>query len=102
MGSVERVPRRSVPLDQLSHRDAAVGVWLVEQSAKLFTDGSTPEQPAVIAAEWGLVVLLAAHMAGGLRLLALELLPWREWQKALAAAAAGFAIFAGLVFALAR
>ena len=25
-----------------------VGVWLVEQSAKLFTDGSTPEQPAVI------------------------------------------------------
>jgi hypothetical protein len=30
MGSVERVPRRSVPLDQLSHRDAAVGVWLVE------------------------------------------------------------------------
>jgi len=25
-----------------------VGVWLVEQSARLFTDGSTPEQPAVI------------------------------------------------------
>jgi fumarate reductase subunit D len=60
------------------------------------------EQPAVIASEWGLVILLAAHLAGGLRLLALELLPWREWQKALAAAAAGFAILAGLVFALAR
>jgi fumarate reductase subunit D len=60
------------------------------------------EQPWVIAGEWGLVILLAAHLAGGLRLLALELLPWREWQKALAAVAAGFALLAGLVFALAR
>lgn len=59
-------------------------------------------EPMVIAAEWGLVILLAAHLAGGLRLLALEFLPWREWQKALAAAAAGFALLAGLVFALSR
>jgi fumarate reductase subunit D len=35
------------------------------------------EQPLVIAAEWVLVILLAAHMAGGLRVLALEFLPWR-------------------------
>ena len=55
-----------------------------------------------MAAEWGLVILLAAHLAGGLRLLALEFLPWREWQKALAAIAAGFALIAGLAFALAR
>ena len=60
------------------------------------------EQPLVIAAEWGLVILLAAHLAGGLRLLALEFLPWRDWQKTLAALAAGFALFAGLAFALAR
>jgi fumarate reductase subunit D len=60
------------------------------------------EQPLVKAAEWGLVVLLAAHLAGGLRLLALEFLPWREWHKALAAVAAGFALAAGLLFALAR
>ena len=60
------------------------------------------EQPLVIAGEWGLVILLAAHLAGGLRLLALELLPWRDWQKTLAALAAGFAIAAGLAFALAR
>jgi len=60
------------------------------------------EQPLVKAAEWGLVVLLAAHLAGGLRLLALEFLPWREWHKALAAVAAGFALAAGLMFALAR
>ncbi|HEX3063732.1 MAG TPA: succinate dehydrogenase, cytochrome b556 subunit [Usitatibacter sp.] len=60
------------------------------------------DRPLVKAAEWILVMLLAAHLAGGLRLLALEFLPWREWQKALAAAAAGFAIAAGLLFALAR
>jgi fumarate reductase subunit D len=60
------------------------------------------EQPLVVAAEWVLVMLLAAHLAGGLRLLALELLPWRNWQKTLATGAAFFAILTGLVFALAR
>ncbi len=60
------------------------------------------EHPMVVAAEWVLVVLLAAHLAGGLRLLAIEFLPWRDWQKSLAAAAAFFALAAGLVFALAR
>lgn len=60
------------------------------------------ERPLVKAAEWILVVLLAAHLTGGLRLLALEFLPWREWQKSLAAVAAGAAIVAGLMFALAR
>jgi fumarate reductase subunit D len=60
------------------------------------------EQPLVIASEWLIVTLLAAHLAGGLRLLALELLPWRSWQKTLAALAAAFAVLAGLAFALAR
>ena len=60
------------------------------------------EQPLVKAGEWFLVVLLAAHLAGGLRLLALEFLPWRDWQKSLAALAAAFALAVGLVFALAR
>ncbi len=60
------------------------------------------EQPLVVFGEWGIVTLLAAHLAGGLRLLALEFLPWRDWQKTLAALAAGFALFAGLVFALSR
>lgn len=59
------------------------------------------EQPLVKAAEWGLVVLLAAHLGGGLRVLALEFLPWRDWQKSLAAAAAALAVGAGLAFALA-
>ncbi len=60
------------------------------------------EQPWVVAGEWLLVILLAAHLAGGLRLLALEFLPWRDWQKTLAAVGAGFALVAGLVFAWAR
>ncbi len=59
------------------------------------------DSPLVKFAEWGLVVLLAAHMTGGLRLLALEFLPWRNWQKSLAAAAAGLALLAGLAVALA-
>ena len=60
------------------------------------------EQPLVVLSEWAIVSLLAAHLAGGLRILALEFLPWRGWQKTLAAIGAGFALFAGLVFALAR
>ena len=60
------------------------------------------ERPIVKLAEWMLVMLLAAHFAGGLRLLALEFLPWREWHKTLAALGAAFAVAAGLVFALAR
>ena len=60
------------------------------------------DQPLVIAGEWVLVTLLAAHMAGGLRLLALELLPWQNWQKTLATLGAAFALIAGLAFALAR
>lgn len=58
------------------------------------------EQPLVKFAETGLVLLLAAHMAGGLRLLVLEFLEWREWQKTLLAAAAGVSLIAGLAFLL--
>ena len=74
----------------------------LEGEAALETFLAWSHQPLVIAGEWILVVLLAAHLAGGLRLLALELLPWRNWQKTLAALAAGFALVAGLAFALAR
>jgi len=57
--------------------------------------------PLVKFAEWGIVLLLAAHLAGGLRVLALEFLPWRGWQKNLAAAAAAVSLAVGLAFALA-
>jgi fumarate reductase subunit D len=59
------------------------------------------EQPAVKVAEWGIVVLLAAHLGGGLRVLALEFLPWRDWQKSLAAVAAALTVGCGLALALA-
>ena len=59
------------------------------------------DTPAVKAADWVLVVLLATHAAGGLRLLALEFLPWRDWQRSLLAGATAFAIAVGLAFALA-
>ena len=59
------------------------------------------DSPVVKFAEWGLVLLLAAHLTGGLRLLALEFLPWRDWQKSLAAVAGGLALVAGLAVALA-
>ncbi|MCC7485850.1 MAG: succinate dehydrogenase, cytochrome b556 subunit [Burkholderiales bacterium] len=58
------------------------------------------DQPAVKLAETVLVVLLAAHLAGGLRVLALEFLPWRDWQKSLIAVAAGATVVAGLAFLL--
>lgn len=58
------------------------------------------DQPLVKLAETGLVLLLAAHLAGGLRLLMLEFLTWRGWQQTLLAAAAGFSVATGLVFAL--
>lgn len=59
------------------------------------------DSPMVKAAEWTLVLLLAAHAGGGLRLLALEFLPWRQWQHSLLAIAAAFTIVMGLAFALA-
>ena len=59
------------------------------------------EQPLVKLGEWLIVVALAAHLGGGLRVLALEFLAWREWQKSLAAAAAALTIGVGLAFALA-
>ncbi len=45
------------------------------------------EMTAVKVVEFGLVFFLAVHMFGGLRLIALEWLPWSNGQKTLAAAA---------------
>jgi fumarate reductase subunit D len=59
------------------------------------------DQPLVKASEWAIVLALAAHAAGGLRLLVLEFLPWRDWQKTLLAVAAGVTLAVGLALALA-
>jgi fumarate reductase subunit D len=58
-------------------------------------------QPLVEASEVVLVFLLAAHFAGGLRLLGVEFIGWRrEAQPALLAAAGGIAAGCALLFAL--
>ena len=59
------------------------------------------DEPLVKLGEWLIVVALAAHLGGGLRVLALEFLPWRDWQKSLAAAAAALTVAVGLALALA-
>ncbi len=72
----------------------------IDDAARLDRFLAWTETPLVKLAETGLVVLLAAHMAGGLRLLALEFLPWSEGQNARIALGAGFALAAGLLFLL--
>lgn len=51
-------------------------------------------------AEWGLVVLLALHMAGGVRLLLIEFGSASGLRKNWIAGALGFAAAAGMAFAL--
>lgn len=56
------------------------------------------DNPLVKMAEIGLVFLLAVHFFGGLRLLALELLPWRASQKTAAALALAGSFFVSFTF----
>ena len=79
--------------------------WALSQAlqgpAQMDTFLAVTQQPLVKVAELAVVLALAAHLAGGLRLLALEFLPWRDWQKTLAAVAAGVSLAVALAFALA-
>jgi fumarate reductase subunit D len=75
--------------------------WVLGQGLAMDAFLKWTEQPLVKFAEWGLVLLLAAHLGAGLRVLALEFLPWRDWQKSLAAAAGALTVAWGLAFALA-
>jgi fumarate reductase subunit D len=75
--------------------------WALGNALQLDGFLAWTEQPLVKLGEWAIVVALAAHLGGGLRVLALELLPWHDWQKGLAAAAAAVALGVGLAFALA-
>ncbi len=59
------------------------------------------DRPIFKLGEGGLVVLLALHMMGGVRLLLIEFLPWSGLRKNWIAGAFGFCIAAGLAFALA-
>jgi len=75
--------------------------WALSTALELDAFLAWAQQPAVKLAEWGIVVALAAHLAGGLRVLALEFLPWHDRQKTLAAAAAAVTLAVGLALALA-
>ena len=59
------------------------------------------DRPVVRFAEWGLVVLLALHLAGGVRLLLIEFGPWRGLRNGWIAAGVGVGALVGLAYALA-
>lgn len=56
--------------------------------------------PLVKFAEAALVILLAVHLLGGLRLLIIEFFHWAEWQSNLITVACGGAFASGLLFLL--
>ena len=59
------------------------------------------DQPLFKFAEWGLVLLLTAHLTGGVRLLLIEFGPWSGQRKNLIAGGLGLAFMTALAFALA-
>ncbi|WP_299503037.1 succinate dehydrogenase, cytochrome b556 subunit [uncultured Roseobacter sp.] len=74
--------------------------WALTQPQKLNQFLSFAEQPIVKIAEFGLIFLLAVHVFGGLRLMAMEWLPWSAPQKTLAAGAVGVAVLISGTFFL--
>ena len=75
--------------------------WTLGRALALEEFIAWSQQPLVKLGEWLIVVALAAHLGGGLRVLALEFLPLLDWQKSLAAAAAAVTLAVGLALALA-
>ena len=59
------------------------------------------DQPLFKLGEWGLVVLLALHTMGGVRLLLIEFGDWSGLRKSWIAGTVGCGVLAGLAFALA-
>ncbi|MDJ0957571.1 MAG: succinate dehydrogenase, cytochrome b556 subunit [Arenicellales bacterium] len=58
------------------------------------------EHPLLRWVEFGLVFCLAVHMFGGVRLLALEFMPWSPKQKTFAALAAALSLLVACLFLL--
>jgi fumarate reductase subunit D len=56
------------------------------------------DQPWVKASEGGLVFLLTVHLLGGLRVLVIENLDWRDGQKQLATLAAAVSAILAFIF----
>jgi len=107
-------PHRSHPLwfAYALHRASGLGLALflpvhfyalskaITQSEKLDALLLFAENPLVKLAEFGLVFGLAVHIFGGLRLMAMEWLPWSDKQKELAAYAVAGAFFVSGTFLL--
>ena len=72
----------------------------IEGTAKLDGFLKWTDLTIVKLAEGGLVLLLALHLFGGLRLLAIEFLPWSPKQKTIAAAAVAISFFVSAGFFL--
>lgn len=58
------------------------------------------ESGTIKLAEVGLVFLLAVHLFGGLRLMAMEWLPWKPSQKTLAAGVTAISFLIATLFLL--
>ena len=103
-------PLEPLRLAALAHRLSGLGLALflplhflllgmaLKGEAALNAGLAFTSYPLARLAEGGLVVLLAVHFLGGLRLLVIENFTWREGQKNLAGAAVAIAVAAGLVF----
>jgi fumarate reductase subunit D len=71
----------------------------IEGEARLDGFLAWTDQPLVKIAEVGLVLLLAVHLLGGLRILLVEGFPWRPGQKRLAMGAGLAAAVVAVAFA---
>lgn len=113
MKAAKRITSRAHPLwlAYILHRLSGLGLALflplhfrvlaLAMTAPARLDGflHLTEASVVKLAEVGLVFLLAVHMFGGLRLMAMEWVPWTPPQKTLAAAATATSfLIAGLFF----
>ena len=73
---------------------------IIESEAALDAVLAWSAHPLVKLAETGLVIALALHMAGGIRLLGVEFALWRGRAGAAFAAVFGFTVAVGLLFLL--
>ena len=75
-------------------------VLALAMTAPMRLDGflALTEAGVVKLAEFALVFLLAVHMLGGLRLMAMEWLPWSGPQKTVAASAAAMSFLIATLF----
>ena len=114
MSKMKDITGRAHPLwlAYLLHRLSGLGLalflplhfWVLAMAmtdpARLNNFLNMTDSIAIKLAEFGLVFLLAVHMFGGLRLMAMEWLPWSGSQKTLAATAVAASFLIATLFFL--